>query len=324
MEFVNLVESLLEEQQRYLTHYFRGVDQGQMEAFVSRCLEMQGLLIFTGVGKSGIVAEKIAMTLVSTGTRALYLPPTNFLHGDIGILSEQDALIFLSRSGETEELLELVPFVRQRKALLLSIVSNPQSRLASQSDAFVDLPVEKELCPFDLAPTTSTMVQMLFGDLLAVALMRLKKFELQAYAQNHPSGSIGKKMFMTVEQVMRKGDQIPICQDEARLMDILVELSNKKCGAMLVENQLGEFAGIFTDGDLRRALQLRGASVLEQKMGSLMTVSPLSTGKEGLAWDALKLMQRDPKKYVMMLPVLEDKKIVGILHMHDLVHAGIV
>lgn len=321
---MDLVESLLKEQRQYLAHYFSGIDQGEVDAIISHCLQSEGLLIFTGVGKSGIVAEKIAMTMVSTGTRALYLPPTNFLHGDIGILSARDVLIFLSRSGETEELLELVPFARQRQTRLLAIVSNPKSRLASQCDAFVNLPVERELCPFDLAPTTSTTVQMLFGDLLAVALMRLKKFDLQEYAQNHPSGSIGKKMFTTVEQVMRKGNQIPICQDVERLMDVLVELSNKKCGALLIENEQREFAGIFTDGDLRRALQSKGASVLEQKMGELMTASALSIEKASLAWDALKLMQRDPKKFVMMLPVLENKKVVGILHMHDLVHAGIV
>src|SRR5689334_16937508 len=194
-----IIEELLDKQRRYLDYYFDRIDTQELERFTEACLQTEGLIIFTGVGKSGIIAEKIAMTLISTGTKALYLPPTNFLHGDIGILSENDLFVLMSRSGETEELLNLVPYAKKRKTPLLSVVSNVESRLARECDHCVHLPFEKELCPFDLAPTTSTAIQLLFGDLLAVALMRAKKFDISHYALNHPSGALGKKMTVTVD-----------------------------------------------------------------------------------------------------------------------------
>ncbi len=320
---MDLLKNILEQQKQYLQHYFDALDVNEAKEVVDACARVSGLIVFTGVGKSGIIAEKIAMTLISTGTKALYLPPTNFLHGDIGILSENDMLVLISRSGETEELLNLLPFARKRKTKLLGIVSNPLSRLAKMCDLSIHLPVEKELCPFDLAPTTSTAVQLLFGDLLSVYLMRVKQFDLSTYALNHPSGSIGKKISIKVEDVMFKEAQIPLCSPNDRLIDVLVELSNKKCGALLVSNFQKELLGIFTDGDLRRALQTQGSAVLEKPMSLLMTSKPLFVEKDDLAWDALKKMQRDPKKFVMVLPVLDNNQVVGILHMHALVQSGI-
>lgn len=320
---MNMLSELLKEQHRHIDHYFKDLDLNQVEKVVQVCLHTQGLIVFTGVGKSGIIAEKIAMTMVSTGTKALYLPPTNFLHGDLGILSENELLVLISRSGETEELLNLIPFAKKRRSQLLAIVSNPESRLAKQCDLFIHLPFKNELCPFDLAPTTSTTVQLLFGDLLAIALMRSKGFDISAYALNHPSGAIGKKMSVTVEELMIKDHHIPLVGPEDRLLDVLVELSNKKCGALLIVDDQKNFLGIFTDGDLRRALQHQGSVVLEKRMHELMTSTALTIEKSKLAWEALKLMQKDPKKFVMMLPVLEEGKVIGILRMHDLVQAGI-
>jgi len=318
-----MLKDLLTQQQHHIDHYFQALDLKEVDKVVEACHKTKGLIIFTGVGKSGIIAEKIAMTMISTGTKALYLPPTNFLHGDLGILSEDDLLVLMSRSGETEELLNLVPFARQRKARLLAVVSNPSSRLAKHADLSIYLPFEKELCPFDLAPTTSTAVQLLFGDLLAIALMRLKGFSLSAYALNHPAGAIGKKMLVTVGDLMRKQEQMPLAKPEDKLIDVLVELSNKKCGALLIADLTQKFLGIFTDGDLRRALQNQGSAVLETEMSHLMTTGALTVEASTLAWDAMKMMQRDPKRFVMMLPVLDGEKVVGILHMHDLVQAGI-
>ena len=297
----NMLPELLKEQRQNIDHYFDQLDLNQVNAAVRECLNTKGLIIFTGVGKSGIIAEKIAMTMISTGTKALYLPPTNFLHGDIGILSENDLFVLMSRSGETEELLNLVPFARKRGTRLLGVVSNPHSRLAKQCDLFVNLPFIKELCPFDLAPTTSTSIQLLFGDMLAIALMRAKGFELSSYALNHPSGAIGKKISVTVEELMLKDEQVPLAKPEDRLIDVLVELSNKKRGALLIVDQHKTFLGIFTDGDLRRALQNQGSDVLEKQLQDLMTKTALTVNKDALAWDALKIMQKDPKKLVMML-----------------------
>lgn len=318
-----MLAELLKDQQRYIDHYFEKLDLNEVEKIVQECLQTKGLIIFTGVGKSGIIAEKIAMTMISTGTKALYLPPTNFLHGDLGILSENDLFVLMSRSGETEELLNLIPFAKKREARLLAIVSNPHSRLAKHCDLSIHLPFEKELCPFDLAPTTSTMVQLLFGDLLAVALMRKKGFDLSAYALNHPSGAIGKKMTVTVEELMFKGSHLPCAAPQARLGEVLDELSNKKLGALIIVDEEKNFLGIFTDGDLRRALQSQGSNVLEKTMRELMTANALTIPKDKLAWEALKIMQRDPKKFVMVLPVIEKGKAVGILRMHDIVQAGI-
>lgn len=318
-----MLDELLKEQRRNVEHYFDHLDLNAVDQVVQECLNTKGLIIFTGVGKSGIIAEKIAMTMISTGTKALYLPPTNFLHGDIGILSEKDLFVVISRSGETEELLNLVPFAKKRGARLLAIVSNPHSRLAKSCDISINLPFQKELCPFDLAPTSSTTVQLLFGDMLAIAMMRLKGFDLSSYALNHPSGAIGKKMVTTVEELMFKDKHVPIAKPTDLLINLLVELSNKKCGALLIEDEERNFLGIFTDGDLRRSLQLHGPEVLQKPIGTLMTPTPLTIEKHLLAWDALKIMQKDPKRFVMVLPVLEQGRIAGILRMHDIVQAGI-
>lgn len=318
-----MLSELLQQQRSSLDHFFQRLDTAAVERVVQACTQTPGLIVFSGVGKSGIIAEKIVATLMSTGTRAVHLPPTNFLHGDLGILSDRDTLILISRSGETEELLNLIPFVKKRGTRLIAIVSNAASRLARQCDLFVELPFDKELCPFDLVPTTSTAVQLLFGDVLAVALMRSKGFSLDDFALNHPSGALGKKMLTTVDELMHQGDRIPLVQPHHRLIEVLVELTNKKCGALLVADEQQRLIGVFTDGDLRRALQLKGSLVLEQKMQELMTPAALSVETGSLAWDALKLMQKDPKKFVMVLPVLNRGQVVGILHMHSLVQAGI-
>ncbi len=318
-----MLNNLLDQQRRNLEYYFNNLDLNAVDQVLKLTLNTKGLIVFTGVGKSGIIAEKIAMTMISTGTKALYLPPTNFLHGDIGILSKEDLFVVMSRSGETEELLNLIPFAKKRGTSTLAIVSNPASRLANQCDLFVHLPFEKELCPFDLAPTSSTTVQLLFGDMLSIALMRAKEFDFAAYALNHPSGAIGKKMSVTVEELMYKDSHIPLANPSDPLIDVLVELTNKKCGALLVADEQKNFHGIFTDGDLRRALQSQGSDVLHKPIKELMTPSPITIQKDKLAWDALKIMQKDPKKFVMVLPVLEDGKVAGILRMHDIIQAGI-
>lgn len=320
---MNLLKELIQQQQDSLKHFFANLNLAQVNKFIQKCADCKGLLVFTGVGKSGLIAEKIAMTLISTGTRALYLPPSNFLHGDIGIVSQEDIVILLSKSGETEELLNLLPFFQKRNASILSIVSNSQSRIGRTSDLCIELPVLKELCPFDLAPTNSTAVQLLFGDLLAASLMRLKGFSLSEYVENHPAGSIGKKMTLRVKDLMLKEEQLPVCSPAAALLEVLVELSNKKCGCLLVTDVDRNLLGIFTDGDLRRALQRHGSQVLHTKIQELMTAHPLAVDEDLLAWDAIKQMQRDPKKWVMVMPVLSKGKVVGVLRMHDVIQAGL-
>jgi arabinose-5-phosphate isomerase len=318
-----MIKELFQQQRAELSYFFDHIDVEKTEAFVEACLKCKGLIVFTGVGKSGLIAEKIAMTLISTGTKALFLPPTNFLHGDIGILTPNDLLIAISKSGETEELLNLIPFIKKRGVPLLSITSNAESRLAKASQVGIALPMEKELCPFDLAPTISTSIQMLFGDVLAMALMNAKQFSLDEYALNHPSGTIGKKMTLLVKDLMLSGENLPVCRPEDRLVDILSELTNKKCGCILITDQTSQLLGIFSDGDLRRCLQAEGPTVLDKAISSLMSRSPISIAPDLLAWEAKKYMQKDPKRWVYMFPVVEDQKIVGIIRLHDIIHAGL-
>jgi arabinose-5-phosphate isomerase len=318
-----MLKELFAQQNNYLTYYFDHLDLAKGEEVIQTCLQTKGLLVLTGMGKSGIIAEKIAMTLISTGTKAIYLPSTNFLHGDLGIVTADDTVLLFSKSGETDELLNLLPFFERRGAKTVAIVSNINSRLAQQADLAISLPVMKELCPFDLAPTTSTEVQLLFGDALAVALMKSKGFSLESYGENHPSGAIGKKITLRVEDLMMQGESVPLCHPHKLLREVLIELSNKKCGCLIVVDEGNNLQGIFTDGDLRRSLQSLGSSVLEKKVGELMTKTAFFIDVKERAWEAMKLMQKDPKRWIMMLPVLENQKVVGIIRMHDIIHAGI-
>lgn len=319
-----MLKDLFEEYQRNLNYFFDQVESDQAEKIFDLFLNCTGTLIFTGVGKSGIIAEKLAMTMISTGTKALYLPPMNALHGDIGIVTDKDVLICISKSGESEELLSLVPYAQKKGAKTVAWVSSPRSKLLATCDLGINLPLNKELCPFDLAPTTSTAIQLIFGDVLSVALMKAKKFSLDDYALNHPAGSIGKKITLTVEDLMLEGEGLPICKPTDRLREALVTLTDKKCGCLLIVDENRSLKGIFTDGDLRRSLQEEPAKMLEKTMEELMTPSCIATEKGKKALEALKLMQKDPKKWVNVMPVTDADRLVGLIRMHDLVQAGIV
>jgi arabinose-5-phosphate isomerase len=317
-----VLKKLFSEQKQSLDTFFNSVDMKQAEKILECFLSCEGFIIFSGVGKSGIIAEKLAMTMISTGTRAFYLPPMNALHGDIGIVSEKDVFVCISKGGETAELLHLLTYVKQRKAKTVAWVSTEGSSLEKVCDLSMILPVERELCPFDLAPTTSTAVQLIFGDVLAVALMHRKSFTLQEYASNHPAGSIGKKITYKVEDLMIRGTQLPVCYVEDRLKDVLIELSNKRCGCLVVLDEKQKVQGIFTDGDLRRALQQKPSVILEEMMKNLMTKNFLSIEKHHLIHEAAKIMQKDENKRVLVLPVIEEQRLVGLLHMHDVVQVN--
>ncbi len=321
---INEIAFLLERQQEALNHFFKTMAVSALENFIHTLQFCQGTLVFSGVGKSALVAEKIAMTLSSTGSKAFFLSPTNALHGDIGMTSAQDIVIMLSKSGESEELLQLVPFIRNRGIKIGAILTNPHSRLAKAADFTLILPNEKELCPFDIAPTTSAVIQMMIGDILAIALMKLKKFSLDDYAKNHPAGRIGRRLIIRIKDLMIKEAALPLCRGEDKLFNILVELSNKRCGCILVTNEQLDLQGIFTDGDLRRALQQHGATALDFDIKNLMNSSPQFISHNELAWDALHLMEADQKHPIMVLPVLdENKKLCGLIKMHDIVQAGL-
>lgn len=319
-----VIEELIQKQKECLSFFFERLDVGACTTFLSILESCKGLLIFSGIGKSELVAKKIAVTMTSTGTPALFLSAANALHGDIGIVTAHDVFIMLSKSGESDELLHLVPYLRNKGVTIVGLISNPASRLAKACDFFLNVPVDSELCPFGLAPTTSAVAQMLVGDLLSVAMMRSKNFSLDDYAKNHPSGRIGRRITLKVKDLMLVGEAIPCCWPEEKLIDVLVKLSNKKCGCVLITDEKNTLQGIFTDGDLRRTLEKHGAKALEKRIGEIMASSPRSIGPDKLAWEALQAMEGDQMRPITVLPVVDERRsVVGIVRMHDILQSGL-
>lgn len=315
---------LFQAYQTELNSFFDRVDKEQVGKLLDAFKACKGLIVFSGVGKSGLIAQKIATTMTSTGTKALYVSPVDALHGDLGVLSDGDLFVALSKSGETEELLQLVPSVRNKGAKIVAFVSNEKSRLALAADIILKIPVQKELCPFNLAPTISTTSQLILGDILAIALMQHQSFSLDQYALNHPSGSIGKRITLKVEDLMIKDAGIPIAYPQDRVVDSLHELSAKRAGCLLVVDKDHKLQGIFTDGDLRRALQKHGDQLFQKKIEELMTTGGRTIGPKVLLWEAMKVMEGNQKNPIMVLPVIDqDKRVLGLLKMHDIIQSGI-
>jgi arabinose-5-phosphate isomerase len=319
-----LVQGLLEDLRSNIDVLFQRFDCLQFVKITEVVLHSKGCIFFTGIGKSGIIAQKIAATCSSSGTKAFFLSPQNALHGDIGLVGRNDIVFFLSKSGETSELLELCPALRNKGAILIAVVTNPSSRLARACEFSFVLPELKELCPFDLAPTSSTIAQLVFGDLLAMVIMRLKEVSLSDFIQNHPAGRIGRRNLVKVRDLMISGEALPKCTPSDTLGNMLVELSNKQCGCICILGPNAQLLGIFTDGDLRRALQKLGPAALGATMGSLMTTSPRAIDSDTLAYEAMHLMESDQKHPITVLPVIEeDRTCVGIVKMHDILQSGI-
>jgi arabinose-5-phosphate isomerase len=320
---VDLANALLQDLQTNVHMLFQHFDSQRFAQIITIVLHSRGSVFFTGVGKSGLIAKKIASTFSCSGTKAFYLSPQDALHGDIGMIGRDDVVILLSKSGESVELLELCPALRNKGAHLIAVVANPASRLAKACEHCFVLPALKELCPFDLAPTTSTIAQLVFGDVLAMALMRLKEVSLFDFIQNHPAGRIGRRLLVKVRDLMISGDEMPVCGPADTLGNMLVELSNKQCGCICVLGQNSELLGIFTDGDLRRTLQHLGPAALGAAMSSLMTSTPRITTPETLAYDAMRMMEADQNHPITVLPVVEDGKCVSLIKMHDILQSGI-
>lgn len=315
---------LLEKTRAELNNFFDQVDTEALDKIVDLMSKSQGMIIFTGVGKSGMIAGKIAVTMTSTGTRALFLSPTDSMHGDMGFVGKGDIVFLLSKSGESDELLTLVPYLRNKGAILVALVTEAKSRLAKATDYVIELPFETELCPFDMAPTLSTTEQLIIGDVLSIALMMKKRVTVEEFAANHPAGRIGKRITMKVRDLMLKDPLIPLAMPHDKLIDILVELSNKRAGCVLVIDAERRLQGIFTDGDLRRALQKFGSSVLQLTMQELMTQGAKKIGPDVLALEAMRFMEADQKFPIMVLPVVEeDMKVVGLIKLHDIIQSGV-
>ncbi|KAL6518077.1 putative arabinose 5-phosphate isomerase [Orobanche minor] len=310
-------------QQNYLNHFFQNLDLSQTLAFTEALLKAEGTIFFSGVGKSGFVAQKISQTLVSLGIKSGFLSPVDALHGDIGILSAADLLVMFSKSGNSEELLKLVPCARAKGVFLISVTSVTPNGLTRLCDLNVHLPLERELCPFDLAPVTSTAIQMVFGDTVAIALMGARNLSKEEYASNHPAGRIGKSLIFKVKDVMKKKDELPVCREQDLIMDLLVELTSKGCGCLLVINDDYHLLGTFTDGDLRRTLKASGEGIFKLTVGEMCNRKPRTIGPEAMAVEAMQKMESPPSP-VQFLPVINDENVViGIVTLHGLVSAGL-
>lgn len=319
---INLL-NLFKSQQKYLNYFFQNLDLSQTLAFTQTLLNSKGTVFFTGIGKSGFVAQKISQTLVSLGIRSGFLSPVDALHGDIGILTGKDILVLFSKSGNTEELLRLVPCARAKGVYLISVTSLEGNALMGVCDLNVFLPLERELCPFDLAPVTSTAIQMVFGDTVAIALMGARNLSRNEYAANHPAGRIGKSLIFKVKDVMKKQEELPICREGDLIMDQLVELTSKGCGCLLVIDDEFHLIGTFTDGDLRRTLKASGEGIFKLTVGEMCNRNPRTIGPDFMAVEAMQKMESPPSP-VQFLPVINQQNIlIGIVTLHGLVSAGL-
>ncbi len=300
------------------------------KSFSSACellLACKGRVVVSGMGKSGHIARKIASTLTSTGTPSLFLHPAEAAHGDIGLLQSGDSLIILSKSGESDEIYPLLRAASEQNIPIIAITSNANSELAKAADAsgaVLLVNVNEEACPHDLAPTSSTTAQLVIGDALAVALLEARKFTSDDFARLHPGGALGRKLTMTVRDLMKSGTELPVISPDATLSSVMLEISGKRLGCVCVIDSNNVLLGIITDGDLRRCFQRDGEiNVKDIKANDLMSRTPKSTASDTLAIEALRTME-EPLPKVMQLPVLDEaKKVIGLIHLHDIVKAGI-
>ena len=297
----------------------------RFEAALNVLNECAGKVITTGVGKSGIAARKLAATLTSTGCPAVFLHPSEAMHGDLGIVAPTDAVIALSNGGESEELLAILPALLSRAVPIVAIVGNMRSTLALKATVALDVTIEREACPLNLAPTASVVVAMAMGDALAMALHQMRGFGPEDYARNHPGGRLGRRLTLRVRDVMPTGpDALPVVAPETLFMDVLCEISAKSLGATGVADANGILLGLITDNDTRRALQKHGGEAMRLTAETIMTRSPaLVLHPDQLAYEALRLMEERPRA-ISVAPVVDDAgKCVGMVRVHDLVRAGL-
>ncbi|MFA6571463.1 MAG: KpsF/GutQ family sugar-phosphate isomerase [Bacteroidota bacterium] len=279
-------------------------------------------IFVSGIGKSGLVARKIASTMASYGLLAVYLHPVEALHGDIGIIGGNDAVILLSKSGSTEEIIKIVPFLKSRNTKIISIIGNLDSFLAYNSDAVIDASVDRESCPFNIAPTTSTTVAMGLGDALAVCCAIRKNVEREDFVKNHPLGQIGRNLTLQVKDVMHKNKSVPVVFSGASFREALIEITNKQLGCVVVLNKNRILKGIITDGDVRRIFQ-KYDNTREIKVDDIMSKNPATVMPDVFLGEALSLMETRESQ-ISVLPVIDgNKKCIGIIRVHDIVKSGI-
>jgi arabinose-5-phosphate isomerase len=280
-----------------------------------------GKVVVTGMGKSGLIGQKIAATLASTGTPAFFLHPAEGIHGDLGMLARRDALLAISNSGETEEVLKLLPFVKRLNIAVIALTGRAQSTLAKNSEVVLDVSVSEEACPMGLAPTASTTATLAMGDALAIALLQKRGLKEEDFAQFHPGGTIGRRLLLKVRDLMHHGEAIPRIGHRATAREAILEMTGKKLGMTTVVDGQEQLLGVITDGDLRRFLE-KGADLTHTSAGDLASKNPKTIGPDELAARAVQIMEQYA---ITSLVVLEDgRRIAGVIHLHDLLKSGVV
>jgi len=300
------------------------LDPSQVERVVDLLAKCKGKVVILGVGKSGIIAQKIAATMTSVGTAALYLHPSDALHGGLGIVQQEDVVIVLSNSGETDEIVAMLPYLQNRHVKIVAIVGNVNSTLARKAEAVLDASVDQEACPLNLAPTTSTTVALAIGDALAVTLMKVKGLTTDEFANNHPAGRLGKRLTLRVADLMHGDSESPTIATGSSWVEVVRAISKGGLGAVCVVDGAGNLAGIITDGDLRRAIEQTTHDALGRlTCDDFMTRKPTVATPELLAFDALQLMENRPSQ-ISVLPVVDVAgKCLGLIRVHDIVRGGI-
>jgi arabinose-5-phosphate isomerase len=307
-------QSILDLTERIDHHFSRAVE------ILYHC---KGRVVLMGMGKSGLVGRKIASTFASTGTPAFFLHPAEGLNGDFGMLAKEDVVIAISNSGETRELLEVLPLIKRYGNRLIALTGNVRSTLARAGDIFLDIQVKEEACPLGLAPTASTTATLAIGDALAVSLMVMRGFKKEDFALLHPGGSLGKRLLLRVEELMHTGDAFPRVSEKALMKEVIFEITSKRLGVTGVCNGEGHLVGVVTDGDLRRALE-KYTDLLQRTASEVMTRNPKWVEKDALAAKAVQRMEEYSITSLFVLNSGSDRAPVGIIHLHDLLKAGVV
>jgi arabinose-5-phosphate isomerase len=295
---------------------------GEFERAVRLILSSKGRVVVTGMGKSGLIGQKIASTMASTGTPAFFLHPAEGIHGDLGMIMKGDVVIAISNSGETDELLRILPVIKRLGASLIAMTGNADSTLAKAGDALLDISVKEEACPLGLAPTASTTATLAMGDAVAVALLLERGFKAEDFAMFHPGGALGKKLILKVEDLMHQGDAVPLVASDILMREALFVITSKGLGITGVTGDDGALIGVITDGDLRRALG-KGCDILNMKATELMGANPKRIKRGELAAKALQRMEEHSITSLFVFNDDNDRKPVGIIHLHDLLKSGI-
>ncbi len=293
---------------------------GEFIKAVNVILNTSGRVVFTGMGKSGIVARKIVATLNSTGTASIYMHPTDALHGDLGMVRKDDIVIIISKSGNTEELLQLIPMFKRINVTLIGMLGETNSKIGKECDIVLNISVKEEACPYDLAPTSSTTAALVMGDALAITLLEMRGFTAEDFALLHPGGSLGKRLSLKIDEIMISGKDVPIVKESASLKDSILEITSKRLGTTCVVNNDGILSGIITDGDLRRLLE-KTLDIKSLTAFDVMTKKPKTITKDLLASFALQQMEN--YNITSLIVVDKQNKPEGIVHLHDLVKLGL-